>query len=231
MNAPDDGGPRRAPARRAHLSTAVPFAKPVGEIPKGSLRHLRDEAEHCRRCPLWRGATQTVFGRGSSDARAMLIGEQPGDREDLRGEPFVGPAGRLLDKALADAGLARSALYLTNAVKHFKYEQRGPDRLHTRASAREQEACRVWLAAEWLRVRPRLAVALGAMAAQTLFGSGFRLSRERGQWLELEPHCRALATWHPSSVLRTPGTGRQRRYAELVEDLGRLAEALREPEP
>ena len=206
---------------------AVPFAKPpVAEVPEGGLRRLRTLAADCRACPLWRDATQTVFGQGPADARAMLIGEQPGDEEDRRGAPFVGPAGRLLERALAQAGLDRADLYLTNTVKHFKYERRGKRRMHSRANAHEQEACRIWLAAEWLRLRPRWAVALGAMAAQTLFGPGFRLTRQRGQWQRLDARTQALATWHPSAVLRTPGPGRPQRYAELVRDLARLAEAL-----
>ncbi|RDZ28568.1 UdgX family uracil-DNA binding protein [Lysobacter silvisoli] len=204
-----------------------PFAKPVtAPVPQGGLRALRAQAADCRACPLWRHATATVFGEGPARAQAMLIGEQPGDEEDLAARPFVGPAGRLLDRALAEAGLDRRRLYLTNTVKHFKFRQRGKRRLHNRANAQEQEACRVWLAAEWLRLRPRLTVALGAMAAQTLFGAGFRLSRERGRWIELDTRSRALATWHPSAVLRTPPPERDRRYRELVQDLSLLAETL-----
>lgn len=204
-----------------------PFAKPViVPIPQAGLRVLRAQAAECRACPLWRSATATVFGEGPGRAPAMLIGEQPGDEEDLAGRPFVGPAGRLLDRALAEAGLDRRGLYLTNAVKHFKFQRRGKRRLHNRANAQEQQACRVWLAAEWLRLRPRLAVALGAMAAQTLFGASFRLSRERGRWIKLDARSRALATWHPSAILRTPGSAREQRYRELVQDLRALAAAI-----
>lgn len=205
----------------------VPFAKPVKDaIPKKSLRVLRALAAECHACPLWRDATGTVFGEGPARSAAMLIGEQPGDEEDRSGRPFVGLAGRLLDRALAEAGLDRKTLYLTNTVKHFKFERRGKRRMHDRANAHEQEACRVWLAAEWLRLRPRWVVALGAMAAQTLFGAQFRLSRERGHWIRLDPGTQALATWHPSAILRGPPSSRDVRYGELVQDLRKLAQAL-----
>ncbi|WP_206412914.1 UdgX family uracil-DNA binding protein, partial [Lysobacter enzymogenes] len=203
------------------------FAKPAAApVPRASLRALRAQAAQCRACPLWRDATATVFGEGPARARAMLIGEQPGDEEDRSGRPFVGPAGRLLDRALAEAGLDRATLYLTNAVKHFKFQRRGKRRMHDRADAHEQEACRLWLAAEWLRLRPSLALALGAMAAQTLFGASFRLSRERGRWIALDARSRAMASWHPAAILRSPGPAREQRYRELVRDLTALARAL-----
>jgi len=205
----------------------LPLSKPVVDpIPAGTLRTLERKARGCRNCPLWRPATQTVFGQGPADAVAMLVGEQPGNQEDLTGAPFVGPAGQLLDRALDDVGLDRGSLYLTNTVKHFKFEQRGKARLHKRANAAEQEACRMWLAAELLQVRPRIVVALGAMAAQTIFGNGFRVTRERGQWRDLED-ARGIASWHPSAVLRMPGERREAGYRELVEDLGKVAEAIR----
>ncbi len=205
----------------------IALAKPVDHVPAGSLTTLRRRAAGCQDCPLWRYATHTVFGRGPARAAAMLIGEQPGAQEDLAGEPFIGPAGQLLDRALADAGLDRKALYLTNTVKHFKYETRGTRRLHKRANAAEQAACRQWLAAELARVKPRVVVGLGAMAAQTLFGNAFRLSRERGQWRELAPGSRGLATWHPSAVLRMPREERRHQaYRELVADLHVVALAL-----
>jgi DNA polymerase len=172
---------------------------------------------------LWKPATQTVFGEGPASATIMLIGEQPGLHEDMQGEPFVGPAGRMLDHALIEAGLDRGALYLTNTVKHFKYAQRGTAKLHKRANAAEQAACRMWLAAELARVRPKIIVALGAMAAQTLFGNAFRLSRQRGEWRALGGHVHAMATWHPSAILR----GRDRRdamYRQLVKDLRAIAD-------
>jgi DNA polymerase len=204
----------------------LPLAKPVDEIPAGALRTLRGKARDCRACPLWRNATQTVFGQGPADAAAMLIGEQPGNDEDRLGAPFVGPSGRLLDRALEEAGLDRGQLYLTNTVKHFKFEQRGKARLHKRANAAEQAACRPWLAAELLRVKPRYVVALGAMAAHTVFGNGFRVTREHGQWRELNAGTRALASWHPSAVLRAPSPRRDEAYAELVADLRLLTQAL-----
>lgn len=157
----------------------------------------------------------------------MLIGEQPGTQEDLAGEPFVGPAGQLLDRAMAEAGLDRRTLYLTNAVKHFKYEIRGTAKLHKSANAAEQAACRQWLAAELSRVQPRVVVGLGAMAAKTLFGNTFRISAERGRWRELDAQVRGFATWHPSAVLRMPREDRRREaYAELVADLREVATAL-----
>jgi DNA polymerase len=157
----------------------------------------------------------------------MLIGEQPGAQEDLAGEPFVGPAGQLLDRALAEAGLDRRDLYLTNTVKHFKYETRGKARLHKRANAAEQAACRQWLAAELERVQPRLVVGLGAMAAQTLFGNAFRIGTQRGQWRDIGAQSRGLATWHPSAVLRMPREDRRHAaYVELVADLHEVAIAL-----
>lgn len=211
-------------ARRS-VREPPPLAKPVDEVPAGSLAALRREAAGCRRCPLWRHATQTVFGAGAGRAAVMLIGEQPGAHEDLEGRPFVGPAGRLLREALAEAGLDAAGLYMTNTVKHFKYEQRGKARLHKRANASEQAACRPWLAAELLQVRPRVVVALGAMAAQTLFGNTFRITRSRGTWQPLGEETRALATWHPSAILRMPSPQRERARAELVADLARAAQA------
>lgn len=200
-------------------AAATLLAKPVKYIPAGNLAVLRRQARDCRACPLWRRATQTVFGAGPARAQIMLVGEQPGLQEDLQGVPFVGPAGQLLDRALQEAGLDRRALYLTNTVKHFKYEPRGKLRLHKRANAAEQEACRAWLAAEISRLQPRLLVALGAMAAQTVFGASFRLSAQRGRWHTLGEGTRACATWHPAAVLRAPGEQRAKLYGELVRDL------------
>lgn len=205
----------------------VPLAKPVDEVPAGTLATLRRKARDCHACPLWRYGTQTVFGQGPAAAQVMLIGEQPGLYEDREGVPFVGPAGQLLDRALDEAGLDRSTLYLTNTVKHFKYETRGTAKLHKRANAAEQAACRMWLAAELLRVQPRLVVGLGAMAAQTMFGNAFRITRERGVWRRLGESARGLATWHPSAVLRMPEEEkRHQAFAELVADLRAVAGAL-----
>jgi DNA polymerase len=205
----------------------VPLAKPVDEVPDGALTTLRRKARDCRACPLWRYGTQTVFGQGPATARVMLIGEQPGLYEDREGVPFVGPAGQLLDRALGEAGLDRSTLYLTNTVKHFKYETRGTAKLHKRANAAEQAACRMWLAAELLRVKPKLVVGLGAMAAQTMFGNAFRITRERGAWRPLGEGTQGLATWHPSAVLRMPEEEkRHAAFEELVTDLRAVAGAL-----
>jgi DNA polymerase len=207
---------------RSPAVTPALLGKPVAGVPPGDLPALRRQARDCRACPLWKHATQTVFGAGPEDAQVMLIGEQPGHQEDLAGVPFVGPAGTLLDRALAEAGLARSSFYVTNTVKHFKYEMRGKVRLHKRASEAEQAACRKWLAAEITQVRPRILVALGAMAAQTLFGNAFRITRERGKWRTLTAEMRALATWHPSAILRAPPERRDELYGQLIEDLRQL---------
>lgn len=214
--------------KEAHLDAPeIHLAKPPERIPTGALSTVRRKALGCHDCPLWMHATQTVFGKGPAHAQAMLVGEQPGAQEDLQGEPFVGPAGRVLDKALEEAGLRREELYLTNTVKHFKFEPRGKARLHKRASAAEQAACRQWLAAELLRVKPRVVVALGAMAAQTLFGAQFRMTRQRGQWLPLSATAQGLSTWHPSYVLRArDDAARERAYAELVADLRLVAAQL-----
>ena len=156
----------------------------------------------------------------------MLIGEQPGSEEDLRGEPFVGPAGRLLRELLGEAGLDPRRVYLTNTVKHFKFVPRGKRRIHSRASAAEQAACRPWLAAELDRLRPVIVVALGAMAAQTLFGSGFSVTREHGRWHSIGPRTRAMASWHPSAILRMRTPQRDQARAELLADLRSAADAL-----
>jgi len=190
------------------------------------LAALRLEAAACRACPLWQPATQTVFGEGPVDARVMLLGEQPGDQEDLAGRPFVGPAGQLLDRALKELGLDRRAMYVTNTVKHFKFEPRGKRRLHARANAAEQAACRQWLEAELDRVRPRLIVCLGAMAAQAIFGSGFRLLEERGRWLALADGAQALATVHPSYLLRLSAAERDVAWPAFMRDLALLRQAL-----
>ena len=209
-------------------SDELPLAKPVDHVPDGSLASLREQAAECQACPLWRNATQTVFGAGNSRARVMLIGEQPGNQEDLEGKPFVGPAGKLLRSALDAAGIATRDLYVTNTVKHFKFERRGKLRIHKRASASEQAACRPWLAAELLRVQPDLIVALGAMAAQTVFGNGFRLTAERGVWHPLPGGRRGMATWHPSAILRMPVEGREQAREEFFADIEALAAAMPE---
>jgi DNA polymerase len=188
------------------------------------LGELREEAAHCRACPLWANATQTVFGEGSPRARLMLVGEQPGDVEDREGHPFVGPAGRILDQAMRDAGIERSTVYVTNAVKHFKWEPRGKRRLHKTPAQREIEACRQWLERELATVRPRLVVCLGATAAKSLLGAGFRITRERGRILEREGLPEILATYHPSYLLRLKDRpGGDEAYAQFVGDLRKAA--------
>ncbi len=195
-------------------------------IPPGrGIRALRDAARGCRACPLWRDATQTVFGDGLASAGVMLIGEQPGDQEDRAGEPFVGPAGGLLDRAVADAGLDRNRIYVTNAVKHFKFKARGKRRIHQTPSKLEVEACRPWLDAELTRVRPQVVGLLGATAAKALLGPAFRVSRRRGELLEVEFAPAAVATYHPSSVLRAQDEERESAYEALVSDLRVVAEA------
>jgi DNA polymerase len=190
------------------------------------LANVREHARACRACPLWRDATQTVFGEGPPGASIMLVGEQPGDREDEQGQPFVGPAGRVLDQALQEARIERSALYATNAVKHFKYRQRGKRRIHQRPSVGEMTACRPWLEAELELISPRVVVALGATAAHALVGRATPIAANRGQPLEGALFSPVLVTAHPSSVLRE--RDRDTRHAALQaigEDL-RLAAQL-----
>ncbi len=187
------------------------------------LPALRTAAAACRACPLWRKATCTVFGEGPSDARVVVVGEQPGDQEDRQGRPFVGPAGLLLDRALAEAGIQRSSLYLTNAVKHFKWEPRGKRRLHQRPSAREVAACRPWLEAELQTVRPGLIVCLGATAAHSVTGREVRVLTERNQKVETEFGPPALITVHPSALLRSAtGADPAVEFAQFVADLRRI---------
>jgi uracil-DNA glycosylase len=188
------------------------------------LERLASEAAGCQACDLYRNATQTVFGRGAADARLFLVGEQPGDQEDKAGEPFVGPAGRILDNALAEAGLSRDEVYISNAVKHFKWTAKGKRRIHQRPSASEVSACRQWLEAELDAVDPAVIVMLGATAGQALFGSKFRVGAARGQVLDLDGRA-VVATIHPSAVLRVQEPAdRDEQYAGLVADLRRAVE-------
>jgi uracil-DNA glycosylase family protein len=188
--------------------------------PKRALELLAEEARRCTRCPLYRNATQTVFGEGPADAALMLIGEQPGDQEDLAGRPFVGPAGKVLDAALEAAGITRADIYVTNAVKHFKNEPRGKKRLHKRPNRYEVEVCRVWLRQEISLVKPQLILALGVTAAVALAGRPVVLSRERGRVIELADGQRGMVTTHPSSILRMPDQkARHAAFAALVKDL------------
>jgi len=191
---------------------------PVPET--SSLKKVAEAARSCTACPLYKNATQTVFGEGSKGALIMLIGEQPGDYEDIAGRPFVGPAGKLLDRALEDAGIDRKQVYVTNSVKHFKWEPRGKRRIHQKPNSREIAACRPWLEAELRIVKPKLVVAMGATAAQTIFGPSFRVTRERGKVLSSKLAPRVLATVHPSSLLRQPDeASRKREYKHFVSDL------------
>lgn len=190
----------------------------------GTLEAAAEDARGCRRCDLWRLGTQTVFGEGSPKARLMLVGEQPGDQEDLAGRPFVGPAGKLLDRALDEAGIDRGITYVTNVVKHFKWQPRGKRRIHQKPNAAEIAACRVWLETELAFVRPEVLVCLGATAAQALLGRHFRVSKDRGVPVESELAPVVMATVHPSSILRSDN--RDAEFAMFVEDLSRVAEAL-----
>ena len=192
-----------------------------------SLKAFRDAAVDCKACDLWERGTQTVFGEGARHAKVVFVGEQPGNEEDLTGHPFVGPAGRLLDEALREAGIDRAQTYVTNVVKHFKWEPRGNRRIHKKPNAREINACRPWLEAEISLVKPKVVVCLGATAAQALFGSQFKVTKQRGQFIEstLAPYI--MATVHPSSILRAPDD--ETRHVEkrhFIDDLKRVARVL-----
>jgi len=206
--------------------------KPLSAAPfvpdSTSLKTLEAAAEKCRGCDLYKAATQVVFGAGPKRARIVLVGEQPGDQEDRQGEPFVGPAGALLDKALADAGIPRDQIFLTNAVKHFKWEPRGKRRIHKKPRMSEVKACRPWLEAELRAVQPAVVVCLGATAAQSMLGASFKLMTQRGQVVSSPIASRVVATIHPSAVLRAPDSeGRRAAYEMLVADLKVVAKALR----
>jgi uracil-DNA glycosylase len=186
-----------------------------------TMRNLREAVQHCRGCPLYANATQAVFGEGKLRSDVMLVGETPGDQEDVAGAPFVGPAGKLLDRALAEAGIDREHAYVTNAVKHFKWRSRGTRRIHDKPSWSEQTACRPWLEAEIAVVKPRALVLLGATAAQSLLGRSFRVTKERGRLLDSDLAELVTATIHPSAVLRSDD--REAMFAGLVEDLRLVA--------
>lgn len=205
---------------------AAPKAKPHHPAPPSTVdespevAHLREEARECRRCDLWKPATQLVFGEGPPAARLMLVGEQPGDQEDLAGRAFVGPAGQILDAALAEAGIDRTAVYVTNAVKHFKFASRGKRRIHQRPDAGEITACRWWLTRELAVICPRLVVALGATAVQALMGRALPIGRNRGRAITSDDGVEVLITTHPSYILRIPDrTAKERERAALVSDL------------
>jgi uracil-DNA glycosylase family protein len=194
---------------------------PPAPVPdSSSLAVVAKASKRCAACPLHQHATQTVFGEGLKGAALMFLGEQPGDQEDIAGKPFVGPAGKLLDRALEEAGIDREEVYVTNTVKHFKWEPRGKRRIHKKPNSREIAACRPWLEAELRLVMPKLLVCLGATAAQSVFGPSFRVTRERGNVLESGLAPKVLATVHPSSLLRQPDEeSRRREYAHFVADL------------
>jgi DNA polymerase len=210
------------PMRKRVEKTAAPLIPPEPTIPK-----LREAAMTCRACELWKRGTQTVFGEGRSQARVMLVGEQPGDQEDIQGRPFVGPAGKILDKALEEAGINRDEVYVTNAVKHFKWEPRGKRRIHKKPNSMEITACKPWIEAEIDVIKPDVIVCLGATAAQALLGREFRVSTQRGTWVSSPLAPFVMATVHPSSLLRAPDeVTRRLETKRFIQDLKLVREAL-----
>ncbi len=215
----------RMPKKGDPSQTAAPLVPPGPTLPK-----LRTAAAECKACELWTRGTQTVFGEGAAGAQVVLVGEQPGDKEDLAGRPFVGPAGALLDRALEEAGIDRKRVYVTNVVKHFKWEpaETGKRRIHAKPNAKEINACRPWLDAEVATLKPKVIVCLGATAAQALLGRSFRVSRQRGQWVTDSPLAPwVMATVHPSSILRAPDDeARRAQTLAFVQDLREVAKVL-----
>ena len=217
------------------MKKSVTVRKHVGE-PKqldlvqvsGSPRELAAKAKNCRNCDLWRNATQTVFGEGDSHARIMFIGEQPGNQEDLEGRPFVGPAGKLMDKLLEEAGVDRKRVYVTNVVKHFKWEPRGKRRIHKKPNAADIAACRPWLDGEIAAIKPAAIVCLGATAAQALFGRTFRVTQHRGEFIDSSLARYVMATIHPSAILRAPDEkSRHEQERQFIEDMKQIAKIQR----
>ncbi len=209
--------------KRKIESSAAPLIPDRPTLPK-----LKDAAADCQACDLWERGTQTVFGEGSKQSRVMFVGEQPGDQEDQTGKPFVGPAGKLLDRALEAAGIDRRLAYVTNVVKHFKWEPRGKRRIHAKPNQAEITACRPWLDAEVALVRPRVLVCLGATAAQALLGRQFKVTEQRGQFVESPLAPFVMATVHPSSLLRAPDDEtRHREMERFVADLRKVADKLK----
>jgi DNA polymerase len=192
-----------------------------------NLKTIRDAAANCRDCPLWRGATQTVFGEGPQHASVMFVGEQPGDKEDLAGKPFVGLAGKLLDRALNEAGVERKKTYVTNAVKHFKFIRRGKIRLHQKPNKSEIKACRQWYVRERDSIQPDLIVALGATAVYSVFGKAIPINKNRGKFLDIEGGWKGFMTVHPSFLLRMHDEDRKREYAHFVRDLKIVAKFIK----
>jgi uracil-DNA glycosylase len=222
MIAKDPGDPHKPQKRQ---ETAMASKEPLSQE---SLQALREEAADCRACPLWKDATQTVFGEGPKHAQVMLVGEQPGDKEDLAGKPFVGPAGQMLDRALAEAGIDRGKVYVTNAVKHFKFVPRGKIRLHQKPNTPEIKACRPWYERELAAIKPALVVAMGATAAQSVFGKITPINKSRGRLIELSEGIMALVTVHPSYLLRLPDeAAKADEYRRFVDDLKIAAALLR----
>jgi len=226
------GKTRPAPARSPRAAAGPASTRAAIEAPTApprrpvALATLRAQAAHCRECPLGALATQTVWGEGAGHARLMIVGEQPGDREDLVGRPFVGPAGHLLDKALAALGWDRDAIYVTNAVKHFKHELRGKRRMHKTPGQLEILACAHWLQGEIDAVDPAALVALGGTAARSLMGRPVKVLSERGQWLQRPDGRRVLVTLHPSALLRGDPAGREREFERWVHDLALAGDVL-----
>ncbi|MBI1895637.1 MAG: UdgX family uracil-DNA binding protein [Acidobacteria bacterium] len=212
--------------RKPALSTAAAL------IPeKAAFQQIREIAAGCQACDLYRNATQTVFGEGKLRARVMFVGEQPGHEEDLAGKPFVGPAGRLLDKALDRAGVSRDLVYVTNVVKHFKWEPRGKRRIHAKPNAGQIQACMPWLQAELRFVKPDAVVCLGATAAQALLGRSFRVTQQRGKWIESQWSAKTMATVHPSAILRAPDEETRRREMQrFIDDLTKIRDVLETPQ-
>jgi len=204
------------------MQTAAPL------VPRRpTLASLRRAAGGCRACPLWKGGTQTVFGEGPLGAKLFLVGEQPGDREDIEGRPFVGPAGRLLDACLEEAGIDRREVYVTNVVKHFKWEPRGKKRIHQKPNSTEIAACRPWLEAEIAVVKPKALICLGATAAQAIFGPSFRVTKSRGRLFPSPLAPLAAATIHPSAILRAPDSqARRLETRRFVRDLAGIGKAI-----
>lgn len=225
--------PKRDPQKPSKIPRPK-AASPVANDPAQSkipatptLEALAKLAQNCKACDLWKRATQAVFGEGQPDAKVMFVGEVPGDREDREGKPFVGPAGNLLDKALAEAGIDRREAYLTNAVKHFNWEERGKRRIHKKPRASEIDACRPWLEAEISRLRPEVIVCLGATASQALLGKDFRVTKHRGEFIASTLAPRVTATIHPSAILRAPDEDtRHEEMNRFVEDLKKIAKAI-----
>jgi len=210
------------------MSKGAPESSAADFFPeRKNLKAFRDAAADCKGCDLWERGTQTVFGEGARRAEVVFVGEQPGNEEDLSGKPFVGPAGRLLDDALVEAGIDRSHTYVTNVVKHFKWEPRGKRRIHKKPNASEIKACRPWLEAEISLIKPKVIVCLGATAAQALLGPQFRVSKQRGQFIESSLAPYIMATVHPSSILRAPDDEtRHDEKRKFIDDLKKLAHVL-----